>query len=1123
MGRATQATLGSRPAAGAGGRGRGILRTRLLPPRLPRECLARHDLIERVLEGLHGRAVALIASAGYGKTTLLAQTVAQLTTPWIWLSCDERLGGSRAFLSHLAAGVGERFPGVASALDLGGRPEEAVAKLANEILATIGEDFVVVLDDVHALAGRPAARALGLLLSDLPPTAHLAIASRSALTIPTARLRATGVVELGESALALSEDEAAELLASLRLPVPPAMLAALHRRTEGWPAGLVLAAQSGALVAEGDRQGLGEGHAAYLAEEILARQSPEVRAFLLETSLLERFTPMLAEAVTARADARRTIADLVAGHLFVVRLAAGGEWYRYHHLFGAFLRARLAESYGADTIRALHARAGHGWMAAGEPVEALHHLLAAGDPGRTVEAIEPVAEAIVTGAEADALADWLDRIPVDLRAGRPGLTLAHAWLLLSRSEHEAAFAALERAIDELITAGEHERAAMAFCRLLAGLSATGADPHRRGLEARRRFLSRLDPGTRMLPAARIMLATSFAYACRYEEAEEELQAALALPEAARFPALPVYAEVNRAFFIDHYQGRSRRALAALDAAIAWLEAHRSEDELAYLPWAHGYRGVLLGHLGRWHDALRAAERWELAGRASGLASMAGTESWMRFEALVGLGRWEGLQAGLAHAAPLAQRLPGSLFAMRHHVGAAQLAAQRGDAAGVTARIAAVLGRDLPRFYRAMLVTDLATAAGRVGLVEHARDLLASAREDAREARAPWALARAALLGADLAAGDAEADALLGQALEASASLEDGELWSGRERRRAAGLLARAIDAGLGPPGVASGLLAECGGEVLSEAAARLASARPAARAALAAVAGRSSSVEPSLVRRLLADRDPLVRDAARDAQRRRAGLPRPPIKIATLGGFTVSRAGCELPLLAGGRGGKTRVLLAILAAAEGPVHREALLEWLWPRLPQRRGLAALHTALHALRQALEPDPAGRAPTLVVTEGETYRLALAEDDEFDVAVLRRLAETGSSGSTAAERLDALLAAEAADAGPYLPEWPYEDWAAPRRRDVERLRREILERLADTLLAAGEARAAASRYLRLLDDDPEREQWHRGLMLSYAAADEPGLALRQFHACRTLLRERLGIEPSAQTRALYASLL
>lgn len=1104
--------------------GSGVLRTRLLPARPPPECLPRTELVGRVLTGLRGRLVAVVAGPGYGKTTLLTQVLPRLGEPWVWLSCDERLGGSRAFLSHVAAGLEGRFPGVASAVDLSGPPEEAVAALANEILATISDDFVLVLDDVHALSGRPAARALALLVSDLPSTAHLALASRTALPLPMSRQRAAGVLEVGEDALAFTEEEADELLRSVRLVLPTDVVARLCRRTEGWPAGLLLAARSDGLALDPDRLGDRGPHVEYLAEEVLARQSSQTQAFMLETCVLERFTPALAAALTGRTDARRTIAALVASHLFIVRLAAGGEWYRYHHLFLAFLRQRLAATR-SDDVRELHRRAGAAWLAAGERSEAVPHLLAAEAPELAAEALEPVAEEMVTTPEADALASWLERIPERLWSARPGLVLAQAWLLLGRSEHEAAFDALEQAIEELIDAGEQERAAIAFFRLLAGLTALGANPHVRGLEARGRFLHRLDPGTRMLPPARIMLASSYAYACRYEEAEKELNAALALPAAARFPALPVYADANRAFFIAHYQGRSRAALAALDRAIAWLETHQSEDQLAYLGWACAYRAVLLGHLGRWSEALVAADRWEEQLERSGQGSVSGTSSWMRFQALSGLGRWEELETRLARAEPFALSAPGSLYATRHHVGAAQLEAHRGDAEGVERRVEAVSGRELPLFYRSMLFADLAPAAERAGFPEAARDLLARSRADAVAARAPWALARASLLGASLAESDEEGDALLDRALDVSVELDNDELWTSRERGRSGLLLARALDAGLGPPGVAERLLAACGGEVLSEAAEWLASAGSSTRIRLAATLGEAGVVEPSLVRRLAGDPDEEVRRAARAAQVRLAVRPRPPISITSLGGFAVRRAGAEIPLLAAGRGGRARTLFAILVAAvEGPVHREALLEWLWPHLSPDRGLASLHTNLHTLRQALEPDLSRSTPTLLVTEGEAYRLALGAADDWDAGRLLRLADLGcaedSSDTTA---LHALLSAEATAAGPFLPEWPYEDWAAPLRGEIERCRRRVLQRLAERLLAVGEPRAAAARFERLLAIDGECEGWHRGLMSAYSLSGDRGLALRQYHACRTILREHLGVEPSAETRSLYASLL
>jgi DNA-binding SARP family transcriptional activator len=335
------------------------------------------------------------------------------------------------------------------------------------------------------------------------------------------------------------------------------------------------------------------------------------------------------------------------------------------------------------------------------------------------------------------------------------------------------------------------------------------------------------------------------------------------------------------------------------------------------------------------------------------------------------------------------------------------------------------------------------------------------------------------------------------------------------------LLARALEARLGPSGMAERLLAACGSEVISSVGTILASAEPAARARLAAVMAEASHVDLALVRRLVSDADPEVRRAAQSAQARLAGRPPAAVSLVTLGGFSVRRAGAEVPLLAAGRGGRARALLALLVATQAPVHREALLEWLWPHLPPGRGLASLQTTVHTLRQALEPE--AHVPRLVVTAGETYRLVLSERDEWDAGRLMRMAEAARAAASPVAALGPLLAAERADTGPFLPEWPYEEWAAPRRAEIERVCREVLERLAETLLALGEPQAAAARYERLIAADPERESSHRGLMRAYALAGERGLALRQYHACRTLLRERLGVDPSAETRSLYLSLL
>jgi len=154
---------------------------------------------------------------------------------------------------------------------------------------------VLALDDVHTLERRPAAVALGLLVSDLPPTAHLALASRSALHLPLGRFRA-GAVELGEEALAFTEAESAEVLRAARLALSPKAVEDLHRATEGWAAGLILAAQSGGTLLDPTRLASGGPSFDYLAEEVFLRQHRDTQDFLLETALLDRFTPDLAAA-----------------------------------------------------------------------------------------------------------------------------------------------------------------------------------------------------------------------------------------------------------------------------------------------------------------------------------------------------------------------------------------------------------------------------------------------------------------------------------------------------------------------------------------------------------------------------------------------------------------------------------------------------------------------------------------------------------------------------------------------------------------------------------------------------------------------------------------------------------
>jgi ATP/maltotriose-dependent transcriptional regulator MalT len=643
----------------------GVLRSRLLPPQLPAACVPRTALVSEVVERLDGRLVTIVAGAGYGKTTLLRLTLDRLAWPWVWCSCDERIGAGGVLLRHLAAGFAGQYPGFGARLASTGSARDQVEEFCNEVVETVGEDVVVVLDDVHLLP-EPTLDVLDGLLRDLPGAVHLALAGREPMPLGLGRLRPGRMLEIGEGELAFSPQEAASLLQAVGMQLEPEELTRLHGEVEGWAAGLILAAQAG-------------GHEAgtqleYLAEEVLSRQVPDVQRFLLASSVLDRFTPALAAAVTERDDAAALVRGLVERHLFTVRLEdAEGESYRYHHLFQAFLRERLTEVVEPGRVADLHRRAAAALLADGEHVDAVPHLLAAGDHTAAADALEPVAEALVTTPNAQTLVGWLDAMPPETWAERPSLMTAHAALLLIRGEHEASFDEFERAIERLLELDDHERAAAAQLRLLQSMITAGTRPGRR-IEAGERYIGRISPTARALPAARILLASSYAYACEFQRATRELQEALALPAAEGQPVLAIYADVVQAYYIQAQVGQLEEAVLALDEAIAELERYEAHDELAFMPYARMFRVYLLNDLGRHDDAFPEIARTEEAAARRGMArTHRRVVAWIRGVALAGSERWDELEREIAPP----ERAPGkhepTSCSYRYRALAAQLA------------------------------------------------------------------------------------------------------------------------------------------------------------------------------------------------------------------------------------------------------------------------------------------------------------------------------------------------------------------------------------------------------------------------------------------------------------------
>ena len=428
-----------------------ILATKLyIPPSRPK-LVFRPRLIERLNEGLQSaQSVTLIsAPAGFGKTTLVSEWIADFTRPVAWLSLDEGDNDPARFLTYLiaalqtvASGIGESILGVLQSPQPP-PPESILTALLNEISA-IPDPFVLVLDDYHVIDAKPVDSALGFLLEHLPPQMHLVITTREDPQFPLARLRAKGqLTELRVTDLRFTDSEAAEFLNQvMELRLSEEDIRALEARTEGWIAGLQLAAISmqGHKDATGFIKSFTGSHyfvMDYLVEEVLGQQSESIQAFLLRTSILDRMCGSLCDAVLLdpSTSGQETLEVLEHANLFLIPLDNERRWYRYHHLFRDLLRQRLQQSIvssgdGESRMKELHLRASQWYEDHDLVMEAFHHAAAASDIDRAERLIEGKGIPLHFSGGVVPILEWLESLPVEVMNARPWLWWRHAALLL---------------------------------------------------------------------------------------------------------------------------------------------------------------------------------------------------------------------------------------------------------------------------------------------------------------------------------------------------------------------------------------------------------------------------------------------------------------------------------------------------------------------------------------------------------------------------------------------------------------------------------------------------------------------------------------------------------------------
>lgn len=428
-----------------------ILSTKIYLPRKRAQAVPRPRLHARLNDGLSRKLTLISAPAGFGKTMLVSEWLANIQIPAAWLSLDAGDKDPTRFLTYVVAALQSAEPfanSLSDVLELLQSPQPLPAEsiltiLINE-LSAVETEFILVLDDYHLVDSGQVDEGLLFLIENMPPQMHLIITTREDPSLPLARYRVKGALtEIRVADLRFTPAEATDFFKEMGLTLSAAEVDALDSRTEGWIAGLQLAAismQSHPDLSEFIGAFSGSHHfiVDYLIQEVLLGQPEHVRRFLLQTSILKNLNGALCDTVTGQENGRKMLESLDHDNLFTISLDGQRQWYRYHHLFADVLQTRLMEEQ-PEQIPSLHLRASHWFEQNDRPLDAIRHALAAQDfnhAANLVEQIWPILHR--SNIQTPALLDLLKAIPNEFIRNRPVLCTGFAWSLLNAGELEVA-------------------------------------------------------------------------------------------------------------------------------------------------------------------------------------------------------------------------------------------------------------------------------------------------------------------------------------------------------------------------------------------------------------------------------------------------------------------------------------------------------------------------------------------------------------------------------------------------------------------------------------------------------------------------------------------------------------
>ncbi|WP_193222314.1 LuxR C-terminal-related transcriptional regulator [Alkalilimnicola sp. S0819] len=681
-----------------------ILSPKLGPPVSRALSLRRRRLLDALLGARDYRVALVHGPAGAGKTTVLAQNhdvLSEAGEGAAWLSLDRYDDSPHRFMMALLAALArvDASLGEEAAEMLAVSPEapvrEALASLIDDCLR-YGRPLTVTLDDYHELANPEVHAAVDFLLRYLPANLRLLIGSRDLPPLALARLRMRGeLLELPWEELRFTADEVACYLRDNQsLVLDEAQLRRLGERSEGWIAGLQLAAVSLRDQADAQRfvdefSGARAEVADYLLEDVFQRQEPALQEFLLRSAVLERISAPLCNAVLGIEDARRRLDQLEQANLFIFSLDAERQWYRFHHLFRDFLRARLQA--GSPQARAQLLRRASQWYREREEFfDALAYAVEGGWYEQAAELLEAIGQSLVYGCRFKELREWLERLPADLLRRRARLALLYGWasayLGAFEQAREAMAWAQAAAADD--GAGQLLRDELQVLRTVTAIIQTDEPELAGGEEA----LPERFPVQERLTRAMAYIVKGYALRAghRLECARQAAQAAIELSDDTQGSLVNLLARFNHGTVL-YLQGRLKEAEQSLRASIDHAQTRRWGRSMA-LAFIRVQLAMVLQQWERWQAALgeldQAVELLE-SSQNYGFLGLAYAE---RSVCLRALNREEAADKDLGRAAKVATRHHVTRARLRHQLISARVQMEQGrtDASERILRDASVL-------------------------------------------------------------------------------------------------------------------------------------------------------------------------------------------------------------------------------------------------------------------------------------------------------------------------------------------------------------------------------------------------------------------------------------------------